>query len=105
MREHWPLLRTLRAALQNEPNVRLAVLFGSISTGHESERSDLDLLVVMGDQTARAVVALAQRLSDRLVATCSWCGCSAGGRASRALMADALMRGACSSIATWHGPG
>ncbi len=67
LREHWPLLRTLRAGLRTEPNVRLAVLFGTISTGLESERSDLDLLVVLGDQTAGAVAALAQRLSDRVV--------------------------------------
>jgi hypothetical protein len=55
LREHWTLLRALRAALRTEPNVRLAVLFGSIATGRESEQSDLDLLVVLSDPTASAV--------------------------------------------------
>lgn len=65
LREHWPVLRTLRAALRTEPNVRLAVLFGSFAVGQESERSDLDLLVVLRDPAAMAVAALAQRLTDR----------------------------------------
>jgi predicted nucleotidyltransferase len=66
LREHWPLLRELRAALRTEPNVRLAVLFGSFAVGREFEGSDIDLLVVLRDSGAGAVAALAQRLSDRL---------------------------------------
>jgi len=48
LRRHWPLLRELRAALRTEPNVRLAVLFGSLASGRGSERSDVDLLVELG---------------------------------------------------------
>jgi len=92
LREHWPLLRTLRAALRTEPNVRLAVLFGSVATGRESERSDLDLLVILGDQTAGAVAALAQRLSDRLDRDVQLVRLQDAER-SPALMADALAQG------------
>ncbi len=66
LREHWSLLRALRAALRTEPNVRLAVLFGSFAVGRESTRSDVDLLVVLRDDTATAIAALAQRLTDRI---------------------------------------
>jgi predicted nucleotidyltransferase len=66
LHEHWPLLRALRSALRTEPNVRLAVLFGSVAVGRESERSDLDLLVVARRRDARSIAALAQRLRDRL---------------------------------------
>jgi predicted nucleotidyltransferase len=66
LREHWPLLRELRAGLRTEPNVRLAVLFGSVATGRESADSDLDVLVVLRDRGATAVAALSQRLSDRI---------------------------------------
>ncbi|MGH2862770.1 MAG: type VII toxin-antitoxin system MntA family adenylyltransferase antitoxin [Solirubrobacteraceae bacterium] len=92
LREHWPLLRVLRTALRTEPNVRLAVLFGSVATGRESERSDLDLLVVLGDQTARAVAALAQRLSDRLNREVQLVRLQEAER-SPVLLADALAQG------------
>lgn len=92
LREHWPLLRTLRAALRTEPNVRLAVLFGSVATGRESERSDLDVLVVLGDQTAGAVAALAQRLSDRVGRDVQLVRLQDAER-SPALMTDALAQG------------
>src|SRR5918995_7100742 len=45
VRQHWPLLHGLRAALRTERDVRLAVLFGSTATGEDTERSDVDLLV------------------------------------------------------------
>lgn len=92
LREHWPLLSSLRAALRTEPNVRLAVLFGSFSTGSESQQSDLDLLVVLGDQTAGAVAALAQRLSDRTDREVQLVRLQEAER-SPALMADALAQG------------
>lgn len=66
LREHWPLLRELRAALRTEPGVRLAVLFGSLATGSESERSDVDLLVRLADPTARRVAELTGRLEERI---------------------------------------
>src|SRR5581483_8091501 len=66
LRQHWPVLRALRSALRTEPNVRLAVLFGSFAIGDESDGSDLDVFVVLRDTGPVAVAALAQRLGDRV---------------------------------------
>jgi predicted nucleotidyltransferase len=66
LRSHWMLLRRLRATLRTEPNVRLAVLFGSVAKGDDREDSDIDLLVVLDDQRIGRLVALAERLSRRL---------------------------------------
>jgi predicted nucleotidyltransferase len=66
LRRQWPLLRGLRAALRTEPNVRLAVLFGSQAIGQGSERSDVDVLVVLDDRSAVRVAELAGRLERRL---------------------------------------
>ena len=66
LRGHWPLLSGLRGALRTEPNVRLAVLFGSSATGADAEGSDVDLLVVLRDSAPGVVAALAGRLADRL---------------------------------------
>ena len=60
LRRQWPLLRDLRDALRTEPNVRLAVLFGSQATGHATGRSDVDVLVALTDPSA-ARVAQADR--------------------------------------------
>lgn len=60
--EHWPLLSTLRRALRTEPNVRLAVLYGSVARGDDAPDSDLDLLVSLGADRAEAAVKLAVRL-------------------------------------------
>lgn len=66
LRRHWPLLRELRDALRTEPNVRLAVLFGSQATGRSTERSDIDLLVVLVDASAARVAQTTGRLERRL---------------------------------------
>jgi predicted nucleotidyltransferase len=66
LRRHWALLSALRGALRTEPNVRLAVLFGSLATGNGSERSDVDLLVSLREEGAGAVAGLSGRLSERL---------------------------------------
>jgi predicted nucleotidyltransferase len=65
LRGHWELLRTLRAALRTEPNVRLAVLFGSIAMGSDHERSDVDLLVVLHDPGVGRLAELGERLARR----------------------------------------
>ena len=62
LRDHWALLRALRGALRTEPNVRLAVLFGSLAIGAGIDRSDVDLFVVVRDGGAVPVAALAERL-------------------------------------------
>ncbi len=56
----------LREALRTEPNVRLAVLFGSIAKGDDYEDSDVDVLTVLDDPSIGRVVALTERLSFRL---------------------------------------
>lgn len=66
LRSHWPLLRELRDALRTEPNVRLAVLFGSQATGTATAQSDVDLLVVLRDSSASRVADLAGRLERRI---------------------------------------
>jgi predicted nucleotidyltransferase len=66
LRGHWKLLRALRVALRTEPNVRLAVLFGSTATGSDSERSDVDVLVVLRDPGVGRLAELAERLSRRI---------------------------------------
>lgn len=66
LRGHWELLRALRTALRTEPNVRLAVLFGSTATGSDDERSDVDVMVVLHDPGVRRLAELAERLSRRI---------------------------------------
>jgi predicted nucleotidyltransferase len=56
LRRHWPLLSALRGALRTEPDLRLAVLFGSLATGNGAERSDVDLLVSLREEGAEALV-------------------------------------------------
>lgn len=86
------LLRQLRAGMRTEPNVRLAVLFGSVATGRESADSDVDLLVVLRDPGAATVAALAQRLSDRLDREVQLVRTEEAER-SPVLMADVLAQG------------
>lgn len=66
LRSHWELLSGLRRALRTEPNVRLAVLFGSLAKGEGSESSDVDLLVVLRDDSAGALAGLSGRLEERV---------------------------------------
>lgn len=62
LREHWDLLAGLRSALRTEPNVRLAVVFGSVARGDGRGDSDVDLLVDLAVPTW----ARRQRLNTRL---------------------------------------
>jgi predicted nucleotidyltransferase len=66
LRKHWPLLQDLRAALRTEPNVRLAVLFGSLATGRSHAGSDLDVLVSLADPAVRRVADITGRLERSL---------------------------------------
>ncbi|MFL5953328.1 MAG: type VII toxin-antitoxin system MntA family adenylyltransferase antitoxin [Gaiellaceae bacterium] len=64
LRENWPLLRELRAALRTEPSVRAAILFGSYARGEQHEASDID--IVVDRQPGPELRAVARRLSARL---------------------------------------
>jgi predicted nucleotidyltransferase len=66
LRTHWPLLSALRAALRTEPNVRLAVLFGSTADGTDDDSSEVDLLVALADGNVGRLAELTQRLTDRI---------------------------------------
>lgn len=66
LRDHWRSLSKLRAALRTEPNVRLAVLFGSTARGDDRPDSDIDVLVSLAHDRPAAVSALSARLEQRL---------------------------------------
>jgi predicted nucleotidyltransferase len=56
--------------LRTLPNVRLAVLFGSVARGEDHEGSDIDLLVVLRRDDSRARGEVSERLggvTDRRV--------------------------------------
>jgi predicted nucleotidyltransferase len=92
LRRHWPLLRGLRDALRTEPAVRLAVLFGSVATGQDTERSDVDVLVWLTDPSASRVAGLSGRLERRLGRDVQLVRVEDAERAPT-LMADVLVQG------------
>lgn len=63
---HWPTLDALSRALRTEPNVRLAVLYGSVARGDDRQDSDVDLLVDLREDTGRAALRLMDRLERGL---------------------------------------
>jgi predicted nucleotidyltransferase len=65
LRRHWPMLERLRRALRTEPNVSMAVVFGSVARGDDDVESDVDLLVALRAPGLRQRVALAERLRER----------------------------------------
>lgn len=66
LRSRWRFLYELREVLRTEPNVRLAVLFGSAARGEDTDRSDIDLLVALEDPHIFRVGDLAARLTRAL---------------------------------------
>jgi predicted nucleotidyltransferase len=66
LRSHWPLLSALRAALRTEPNVRLAVLFGSTANGSDDEDSNVDVVVALSDSDPGRLAELSGRLGRRI---------------------------------------
>jgi predicted nucleotidyltransferase len=65
LRSHWATLSDLRSALRTEPNVSMAVMFGSVARGDDDSGSDVDLLVALRDPGLLGRVALAGRLRKR----------------------------------------
>lgn len=92
LRSHWELLGALRAALRTEPNVRLAVLFGSTAAGSDDERSDVDVMVVLHDPGVGRLAELAERLSRRIGREMQLVRLSEA-QSSPVLMADVLDHG------------
>jgi predicted nucleotidyltransferase len=66
LRQHWGVLSNLRRALRTEPNVRLAVLFGSTAIGEDRPDSDVDLLIEHATGNLEEVVELRRRLQERI---------------------------------------
>jgi predicted nucleotidyltransferase len=67
VRRHWHLVNALRAAMRTEPNVELAVLFGSVARGDDiAGISDVDLLIGLRRPAAGALEQLRVRLDRRL---------------------------------------
>ena len=61
---NWGVLQTLREALRTEPNLKLAILFGSTARGDAGSRSDIDLLVDWKDRSRARPGALLAKLED-----------------------------------------
>lgn len=67
VRRHWLLVGRLRGALRTEPNVELAVLFGSAARGDDlAGISDVDLLVELRRPFPGALETLRLRLDRQL---------------------------------------
>jgi predicted nucleotidyltransferase len=66
VRRHWPLLGGALRVLRTQQNVRLAVLFGSVSRGDDRPDSDVDLVVQFAEPSVRALSLLTGRLEDAL---------------------------------------
>jgi predicted nucleotidyltransferase len=67
VRSHWRLVGELLAVLRTEPNLELAVLFGSVARGDDvSGDSDVDLLVGLHRFSPGALEDLRRRLDERL---------------------------------------
>jgi predicted nucleotidyltransferase len=64
LRSHWTLLSRLTQALRHEPNVELAVLYGSAARGDEHRDSDVDVLVSFRRDDSPARSRLARRLEE-----------------------------------------
>lgn len=63
---HWSLLSGLRSALRTEPNIRLAVLFGSTARGDGAPDSDIDVLVDLRSPGRFQMMAIEDRLAAAL---------------------------------------
>ncbi len=66
LRAHWRMLAALSRALRTEPNVRLAVLYGSVARGDDRDDSDIDLLLWLRNDSGRASLGLGDRLEREL---------------------------------------
>ncbi|HEV7493065.1 nucleotidyltransferase domain-containing protein [Baekduia sp.] len=66
VRLHWNELGTLRRLLRTEPNVGLAVVFGSFARGEEEPDSDLDLVVSLRRPESLGLERLRERMQSHL---------------------------------------
>jgi predicted nucleotidyltransferase len=66
VRLHWDELGVLRQLLRTEPNVALAVVFGSFARGEEQPDSDLDVVVALRRADPLGLERLRGRLQPHL---------------------------------------
>ncbi|HEX5853038.1 MAG TPA: nucleotidyltransferase domain-containing protein [Solirubrobacteraceae bacterium] len=67
VRSRWPVVSVLLAALRTEPNVELAVLFGSVAREADAtDGSDIDILIELRRPLPGALEALHARLAGAL---------------------------------------
>jgi predicted nucleotidyltransferase len=66
VRLHWDELGVLRQLLRTEPNVSLAVVFGSFARGEEQPGSDIDVVVALRRFDPLGLERLRQRLQPHL---------------------------------------
>lgn len=93
IRSHWPLAGRLLAALRTEPNLELAVLFGSVARGDDVVgMSDVDLLVELRRPHPGALEAMRERLGERVGAAVQLVPLGAAQRDPR-LLAEILRDG------------
>ena len=92
VRAYWPLIGGLLEALRKQPNIRLAVLFGSVARGEAGEESDLDLLVEFGRDDYRAHAEAAAALEQAAGRRVQMVGLGDAARAPL-LLADVLRDG------------
>jgi predicted nucleotidyltransferase len=62
LRRRWRLLAALRSALRTERNVELAILIGSMARGDDGPESDVDVLVMLSEETPGKKIDLEDRL-------------------------------------------
>lgn len=62
--DHWQLLSRLRQVLRTEPNVSLAILFGSTARGTDTAESDIDIAVELREDSLEKLIDLRLRLMD-----------------------------------------
>jgi predicted nucleotidyltransferase len=63
---HWELLSSVVSRLRTRPNVRLAVVYGSVARGDDRPDSDVDLLVSLAREDAHTAASLAASLVKEL---------------------------------------
>ncbi|MBK5232494.1 MAG: nucleotidyltransferase domain-containing protein [Thermoleophilia bacterium] len=66
LRRNWPFLSEMRNALRTEPNVRLALLFGSFARGTSRQDSDVDLMVETKTGSSVGYRQLSMRIRGRV---------------------------------------
>lgn len=66
VRRHWSTLSRIVSILRTQPNVRLAVLYGSLARGDDRSSSDVDVVVRFAHPSPHARALIEDRLERAL---------------------------------------